>query len=83
MNPTTLFATYMAVVLRREYTRDNRGTGFGIAVKDDVYALELQRLDRLAGKLEKRILADLRQYEYFVRRNQDNARLSFRMGWQP
>lgn len=59
MSPATLFKVYMAVVMRREYTRDHRGTGFGIAVRSDRYAIEWQRLDRLARKLETRLLHDL------------------------
>lgn len=59
MSPVTLFKVYMSVVLRREGECANRGTSFGIAVKDDVYALRWQRLDRLANKLETRLLTDL------------------------
>lgn len=59
MSPATLFKVYMAVVMRREYTRENRGHSLGIGVAYDTYAREWQRLHRLASKLETRLLHDL------------------------
>lgn len=73
MSPVTLFKVYVAAVSRREGESDARGTSFGIAVKDDVYALRWQRLDRLAKKLEGRILRYLQEYESYELRNRDNA----------
>ncbi|MCK9599811.1 MAG: hypothetical protein M0R06_12280 [Sphaerochaeta sp.] len=80
MSPTTLFKVYMSVVSRREGESDARGTSFGIAVKDDVYALRWQRLDRLAKKLETRLLHDLLKYESYEWRNRADAA---RHQWYP
>ena len=65
MSPTTLFKVYTVVVSRREYANEAHGGGQGIAVFTNPYALRWQRLDRLAKKLEVRILRCLKEYESY------------------
>ena len=59
----TLFRAYQKAMFWRGFYRESRGTTFGIGVETDRYALQFQRYDRQAGKLEKRIAERLEQAE--------------------
>ena len=55
MKATTLFDAYSRCVTSRESAVSARGYSFGIAVARDAWALDWQRRDRQALKLQERL----------------------------
>ena len=59
MQALTLYSAYKKAVLLRGWACDHRGSNFGIAIDTDKWARIYQRYDRLARKLDIRILEAL------------------------
>lgn len=74
MRLVTLFWAYreaMAECRQCAYARPQRN--FGIAVDRDPSALRWQRYDRLAGKIQKRMISDMQALEQRVKELEEAA----------